>query len=135
MICGIGVDAVTIQRFESWRRLPAKTLLKIYTSNELAYCFAHEKKTAERLAVRFAAKEAFYKAASGFFFEKSLYAILRTIAVHHDAHKKPYLAVDWQKLLGEQWRQQIEGVRMHLSLTHTKDTATAFVIIEQIKNS
>ena len=135
MIRGIGVDSVAIMRFTPWQYFSPHQLLKVFTPQELEYCFAHQKKIAERLAVRFAAKEAFYKAASGYLFEKPLYYVLKNVAVYHDIHKKPYVEILWANLIGQQWRHCIEGVKVHLSLTHTDELATAFVIIEQVKNN
>jgi holo-[acyl-carrier protein] synthase len=134
MICGIGIDSVAIKRFDSWQYFSVSQLLKVFSPQELEYCFAHQKKMAERLAVRFAAKEAFYKAGSGYFFQKPLYAILKTVSVCHDPDKRAYLAIKWEELVGDQGLEHTKNIRVHLSLTHTKDLATAFVIIEQEKN-
>ncbi len=58
-----GVDICEIERIEkSYEKYGKKFLNKIYTKSEINYCLKNPKKTAERLAVRFAAKEAVSKA-------------------------------------------------------------------------
>ena len=136
MICGIGIDSVAIKRFDAWQHFSSRQLLKVFTPQELDYSFAHPAKVVERLAVRFSAKEAFYKAASGFFFQKPVYAILRHVSVCHDiTDKKAYLAIHWEALIGHEWPQKCKNIRAHLSLTHTDEQATAFVVIERVKNN
>ncbi len=60
----LGVDIEVIERFsEMIKRFRRGTLTRIYTENELAYCFA-KKNPAPSLAARFAFKEAAFKALS-----------------------------------------------------------------------
>lgn len=60
----LGVDIEAIERFnEMIKRFKRSTLKRIYTENELAYCFA-KKNPAPSLAARFAFKEAAFKALS-----------------------------------------------------------------------
>lgn len=60
----LGVDIEAIERFsEMIKRFKCSTLKRIYTENELAYCFA-KKNPAPSLAARFAFKEAAFKALS-----------------------------------------------------------------------
>jgi holo-[acyl-carrier protein] synthase len=126
-ILGVGIDTVEISRFKHWRKnFSRKRLERIFSTDELNYCFAAEIKTAERLAVRFAAKEAFYKAlCSGFAYTQPFYTVCRYTAVKRQDSGAPYLAIDWHRLIDN------ELGTVHLSLTHTKITATALVIIER----
>ncbi len=66
MILGIGIDIVEINRIQdSIERLGDKFLNKIFTKKEIEYCLSRANKY-QHFAVRFAAKEAVYKAlASG----------------------------------------------------------------------
>ncbi len=66
MILGIGIDIVEISRIQdSIERLGDKFLKKIFTKKEIEYCLSRANKY-QHFAVRFAAKEAVYKAlASG----------------------------------------------------------------------
>ena len=60
----VGIDITDIARFRGLSRRTNKKLLnKIFTPNELTYCFSVDD-SASRLAVRFAAKEAVRKALS-----------------------------------------------------------------------
>src|SRR5262245_42610656 len=62
MILGTGFDLVAVPRFTRFfERHGERGLDRLFTSDELAYCLSHAN-PAPSLAVRFAAKEAFYKA-------------------------------------------------------------------------
>jgi len=62
MIYGIGIDLVKIERMkEAHEKWGMKFFEKVFTENEIAYCF-HKKVPYPSLAVRFAAKEALIKA-------------------------------------------------------------------------
>ena len=58
---GIGIDLVDVQRFRTVLRRRNKISERLFTKNELSYCNTATDPT-ERLAVRFAAKEAVMKA-------------------------------------------------------------------------
>lgn len=131
MICGIGVDAVAIKRFVHWHHFSQKRLSKIFTPYELTYVFANPVKMAERLATRFAAKEALYKAISGLFEPKSLYACAKYIGIEHACDQKPFLVIDWEGFLcNESDIIYSNSIKTHVSLTHTEEIAIAYVILE-----
>ncbi len=131
MICGIGVDAVAIKRFAHWHQFSQKQLLKIFTPYELAYSLGSPLKTAERFAVRFAAKEALYKAISGLFKVRSLYGCARYIGIEHTFDQKPLLILDWEALLCDQRDLlNVRSLKAHVSLTHAEEIAIAYVILE-----
>lgn len=59
----VGIDVVSVARIaESLERFGRRFLQRIYTADEIAYATAAPALTAERLAARFAAKEAGLKA-------------------------------------------------------------------------
>jgi holo-[acyl-carrier protein] synthase len=61
----VGVDLVSVPRIaESMDRFGDRFLRRIFTVDEIAYALAAPSQTAERLAARFAAKEATLKALS-----------------------------------------------------------------------
>ncbi len=62
MILAIGHDIVEINRFAHWHTYSLKKLSKVFNQSEIDYCLQHPAYTAQRFAVRFAAKEAAYKA-------------------------------------------------------------------------
>src|SRR5436853_5452168 len=64
MILGIGVDSVEIARFVHWHTFNRKKLLRIFSESEIEYCLSVTTKSAERFAVRFAVREALFKAYS-----------------------------------------------------------------------
>ena len=64
MILGIGTDVVQVSRFERWRKYKKEQLLRIFSPQELNDCFVEGVLNIEKLASRFAAKEAFFKAFS-----------------------------------------------------------------------
>lgn len=62
MIPFIGIDLVEVARFKNWHRYSDRQLRKIFSAEEVSYCRSIIQKSAERFAVRFAAKEALFKA-------------------------------------------------------------------------
>ena len=126
MIKAIGIDSVEIVRFDTWKKYSHVSLLKIFSSSELAYALSNPIKTSERLAARFAAKEASYKALSSLIDKKlSFLSWCKHIEILHILHNQPILSIDWSKLALPSSTSII-----HLSMTHTKTVATAVVIVE-----
>ena len=64
MILGIGTDIAQVNRFESWTTFNRAQLNKIFSKQELSDCSRDGVLQPQKLAVRFAAKEATYKALS-----------------------------------------------------------------------
>ena len=65
MVLGVGVDIVQINRFKFWIEYPKAQLSHVFSKPELDYIFSGTQELAmQRMASRFAAKEAFYKALS-----------------------------------------------------------------------
>jgi len=118
MILGIGIDMVEIDRVEKACMSQAFSV-RIYTENELDVCGGK----AESLAGRFAVKEAVAKALGiGFRGIKPL-----EIETLRDELGKPMV-----NLYGEAEKQfkALGGRAIHVSITHTKTTATAMVMLE-----
>jgi holo-[acyl-carrier protein] synthase len=61
-IWGIGVDIVEVERIKELIKKEGNFLKRVFSEDELKYCLG-KKNQYERLAVRFAAKEAGWKAA------------------------------------------------------------------------
>jgi phosphopantetheine--protein transferase-like protein len=121
MIRGIGVDSVDIKRFALWHTYLQKKLLRIFSEHEIEYCLRNQHKSAERFAVRFAAKEAFFKAFSCAYPDMYIpfLTMCRYVSIQKRA-KRPFLCI----------KELIIDATVHVSLTHTDNVATAFVIIE-----
>jgi holo-[acyl-carrier protein] synthase len=124
MILGIGVDSVEINRFSQWHTYSQEKLRRIFSSQEIDYCLSNQ--SAERFAVRFAAREALYKALS-YAFPNTKIPFL-TLCASVSIIKRdglPHLMI--HNNLGI----DMSDLTLHLSLSHSRAIATAFVVIEK----
>jgi holo-[acyl-carrier protein] synthase len=124
MIVGIGVDLVAIPRFgELLERRADAALARFFTAEEAERCRA-SRSTVESFAGRFAAKEAFFKALGTGWGLGGRWTEVEVVSAPSGA---PSL-----RLTGRAAEVAAErGVsRIHLSITHTHDTAAAFVVLE-----
>ncbi len=122
MILGIGVDEVDVERMRVVLGRTPSVARRLFTDGERAYA-AEARDPAERLAVRFAAKEAVLKAL-GLGLGACRFADIEVLRAEGGA---PSLALHGgaASLVTER------GVgRWHVSLTHDGGRATAFVIAE-----
>jgi len=137
MIGGIGCDIVDITRFDGWSKLSRNRLRSLFSAQELIDCSdTHNELIAEKLAVRFAAKEAAYKALSQFVI--SLGFIQRTISfrtfckfvtVEYTTWGVPQIIID-KATLEHMLAQTMPHFRTHLSISHAQTTAMAIVVVE-----
>jgi holo-[acyl-carrier protein] synthase len=124
VIAGIGIDMVNIPRFrELMERRGQAAVARFYTVGEAERCGA-AKSPAESFAARFAAKEAFFKALGTGWGLGGRWTEVEVVSAPSGA---PSL-----RLAGRAAEVAAERgiVRIHLSLTHTDDTAAAFVVLE-----
>jgi holo-[acyl-carrier protein] synthase len=125
MIAGIGVDIVDVARIQALLdRYGERFLRRVYTEVETAYAMGGGNR-AERLAGRFAVKEAMMKALGT---GKSQGILWRDVETLRARSGKPEVrlhgqAVRWAKLRG--------GGAVHVSITHDGGKAVAFVILEK----
>ncbi|MDQ6826707.1 MAG: holo-ACP synthase [Candidatus Eremiobacteraeota bacterium] len=119
MIVGLGLDLAQVARYRFDDTAFAWFARKVYTPEEVAYAL-RKRNRAERFAGFFAAKEATRKAFG--------HAIpWRQIGVSHLASGKPIIALFGRALD----LPKIQGVAaIHLTITHTQETAAAVVILE-----
>ena len=123
MITGLGIDIVEISRIKSsYDKFKTKFCSKILTKDELNLIPANP---IPFLASRFAAKEAAVKAL-GTGFRNGI--TFQDISVTSDVLGKPCLHFHNAAL---QLCQQMNIVRIHLSISHSRDNAVAVVILEQ----
>ena len=122
MIYGIGSDIAEVKRFEKWVKNP-QMIDRFFNEREVSKgknIFA----MCQHLAVRFAAKEAFSKALgtglSGF--------ELKDVYITKDENGKPFL--NFQKSAINLLKERCGECRVHVSLSHEKEYAVAFVVIE-----
>lgn len=125
MILGTGIDIIEVARIRAscekfGERFPARILLP----PEIEYCFSH-RDPAPFVAARFAAKEAVSKA-----FGTGIGASIgfHDIEVKRRESGEPYLVLHGK---GEQLFRARAAARIHLSLSHTLQHATAISILEK----
>ena len=124
VIAGIGADLVSIPRFsELLERRGDAALARFFTADEAERCRA-SRSTAESFAGRFAAKEEFFKALGTGWGLGGRWTEVEVVSAPSGA---PSL-----RLTGRAAEAAAErGVsHIHLSITHTHDTAAAFVVLE-----
>ena len=116
-----GTDIIEISRIkEDIEKIGESFINRIYTENEIKYCESKKNQKYQHYAVRFAAKEAVFKAISEFLDNK--YSILwKDIEILNNSQGKPIV-----KLEGKQFNS-LESI--DLSLSHCKEYATANVVI------
>lgn len=122
MILGIGNDIIEIKRIEDALKHTPRFLEKLFTKEEQQY-FTQKGQRVESVAANFAAKEAMSKALGTGFrgFMPCDIEVLR------DKLGKPYIKLS-KKL--EEAIKPMEIQTIHVSLSHCKEYATAYVVIE-----
>ena len=130
MIHGIGIDSVEIDRFADWHTFCPERLQRIFSNEEIEYCLKLLPKASERFAIRFAAREAFFKAlqAANHDTPLSFLAICRAVSITRNDQGLPQLAIDWKRIKASSG--SAKPLNTHLSLTHSRTMATAIVILE-----
>jgi holo-[acyl-carrier protein] synthase len=124
MIVGTGVDITEVRRIKAAvERFGERFLSRVFTPEELRYCMG-KPNAAERLAARFAAKEAGMKAIG---------TGLRHGVTWHDVEvvrlpgQRPNLKFHGK---AAEFAERLGCTRVHLSLSHTAEQAIAHVILE-----
>lgn len=124
MVLGIGTDLVEVSRIgESVRRFGERFLNRIYTEGERNYAFSKANST-ERLAARFGAKEAGMKAI-GTGWNRGVK--WKDFEVINERSGRPTLQLSG---MARQVADYLGVKRISISLTHTRETAFAIVILE-----
>ncbi|MBR0545178.1 MAG: holo-ACP synthase [Treponema sp.] len=122
MIIGIGVDISKVSRFEKWVK-DEKMIPRFFNSAEINNCRSIQS-ACEHYAARFAAKEAFGKALgvglAGY--------DMKDIYIVNDEKGRPELKVE--NKAKDLLESKCENPIIHVSLSHEKEYATAFVVIE-----
>jgi holo-[acyl-carrier protein] synthase len=124
MVLGIGTDLAEVERIgKSVERFGERFLTRIYTAQERAYAM-RKANWAERLAARFAAKEAGMKAiGTGL----SGGVSWQHFEVANEPSGRPTLRLTG---MARKVADAMGVRRISLSLTHTKEMAMAVVILE-----
>ena len=126
MIFGIGIDTIEVPRISRSIEIYGEQFLsRIFAEEEIRYCIGRPH-AAEHFAARFAAKEAFAKALGtgvrrGF--------VWRHVVVLKEWSGRPFIELR-EGISGLAHRIIGSDFRIHLSITHTKETVEAIVTIE-----
>ena len=120
MVLGVGIDIVEIDRIknalEKWN---ARFLEKVFTETEINYCNS-KANPAQHFAARFAAKEAFYKALPK---NKEYSVSWKEIEVISMKDGNPVI-----RFIDK--RKELASINVHLSLSHSLNSAVAVVVLE-----
>ncbi len=124
MILGVGIDLIEVARIRaSFQKFGERFLQRILRPEEIAYCLLH-KNPAPHLAARFAAKEAISKA-----FGTGIGAELgwQDMEIVRKESGEPAVRLHAK---GLRLLQERRGSKVHISLSHTEQHATAVAILE-----
>lgn len=126
MIIGIGTDIIEIDRIQKAMDRSTSFIEKIFTKSEIEYLKSRNMR-AEFAAGKFAAKEAVAKAIGtgfrGFDF--------RDIEIDKTTLGKPIVILRGNaKKMDKKWGKY----KIHLSISHSKENAVAYAVIETIES-
>lgn len=120
---GIGADIESIQRFTKLDYVENNAFLKkIFTKNELEYCFS-KGKAASHLAVRYAGKEAVIKALSSI---DKINLSYREIEILNNENGVPIVGIN---------NVCFHNLKVFLSLSHCDDKAIAFAVVIEVNHN
>ena len=123
MICGIGTDISEVKRFQKW--VDNSNIYKRFFNEKELMNSGSDNARCQHYAARFAAKEAFSKAlGTGLVFE------LKDVYITNDDLGKPELNVEGKA--ADILKDKFGNCKLHISLSHEKEYAVAFVIIESL---
>lgn len=125
MIVGIGVDIVDVARVQGLlERYRDRFAQRVFTDAENRYA-SGSVKSAERLAGRFAVKEAVLKA---FGTGKSQGILWRDVETVRGPRGKPKVQLHGN---AQKYLKSLKADQVHVSISHDGDKAVAFVVIER----
>ena len=124
-----GVDIIEISRIEqSIKRFNHTFLDKIFTKNEIQYCEKYKNNCYEHYAVRFAAKEAIYKA-----YSKEYELTWQDIEILNNKSGRPhvnFIVESLEKRFSEEEITRIINSKIDITLSHNKTQAISYVIVQ-----
>ena len=123
MIKGTGADIIAIDRIKKAITVDSKFTEKIFSSEEAEYCNSKLRKEIH-FAGRFAAKEAFFKALGTGWRDGMKWTEINVV---NDKLGKPEIRLSGKT--SEVFKEKGMSI-INLSISHTKEFAVAFVIIE-----
>jgi len=124
MIYGIGTDIIEVSRIDKHLENNDALRDKLFTEAEQKYCLKGKITRGQCYAARFAAKEAFFKAlGTGYRYGMAFHEI----EVFNDELGKPYIQPTGKV---KQFVEEQKIKSIHLSISHVKELANAFVVLE-----
>lgn len=125
MIFGIGTDIIEVSRMEKHLEKNSALINKLYTEIEQKYCKKGKLTKYQCFAARFAAKEAFFKAlGTGYRYGMAFHEI----EILNDNLGKPYINPHGKV---KEYIEEQKIKNIHLSISHVKEIANAFVVLEK----
>ncbi len=125
MILGMGIDLVDIERFSKFHLYSPHALSRVFSSEEIAYCLKVPLKSAERFAVRFAAKEALFKALCHLK-RSPVTSFLNLCKISSLKNSPiPHFSLSWESL-------ELAPCLILVTITHSAKTASAIVLLQKI---
>lgn len=117
-----GVDIIEVSRIEeAIENLEDKFLNRVYTKKEIEYCNSKNNMKYQHFAVRFAAKEAIFKAVSESLEEKTD-IVWTNIEILNNKAGRPYVS-----FINCDMEEKIENI--DISLSHIKEYAIANCVV------
>lgn len=117
-----GVDIIEVSRIEeAIENLEDKFLNRVYTKKEIEYCNSKNNMKYQHFAVRFAAKEAIFKAVSESLEEKTD-IVWTNIEILNNKDGRPYVS-----FINCDMEEKIENI--DISLSHIKEYAIANCVV------
>lgn len=121
MIVGIGNDIIEIDRVKSAIE-NQHFIERSFTEKEIKYCESRKGQKAASYAVRFAGKEAFFKAVG-----TGIVTNLTDVEILNDELGCPHIELHNKAL---SLLEKLNGKNIFISLSHSKNYATAICVIE-----
>jgi holo-[acyl-carrier protein] synthase len=124
VILGIGIDLVTIMEIQNQIDEIDGYVHEVFTPHEIEYCQSRPNPYCS-FAARFAAKEAFMKAAGTGWTDEIDFL---EIEVFNDGVSRPTMHLSEKAIAA---LKHLGSFSMHVSLSHTESLATAVVMLDQ----
>lgn len=126
MIVSIGIDIIEVYRIRETLERTPRFAERVFTERERNYCDGKGAAAAQSYAARFAAKEAFLKALKTGWRGQITW---QDMEILNDDMGVPRIEISGE---ARELMEKLGASRIHLSMSHTAEHATAQVILEKI---
>lgn len=126
MIISVGTDIIEVYRIRETIERTPRFSIRVFTEDERLYCESKGLAAAQSFAARFAAKEAFLKALRTGWRGKISW---HDVEIKNDEWGAPYFIIKGEAL---RILEEMGADKIHLSMSHTTEHATANVILEKV---